>query len=315
MRTPGAQRIFGPVPSRRLGSSLGIDVIPHKTCTFDCVYCESGATTDKTCERREFHPVREVLAELEAHFARMENKPDVVTLSGSGEPTLYRPLDELIDGMKRLSGLPVAVITNSSLLWMPEVRAELSRADIVLPSLDAAVEDAFRRINRPHALCALPRIIEGLETFLGRYRGTVLFEILLIAGYNTGADNLEALRRTVGGMRVDRVQLNTAVRPGTERPIEPLDEASMGRIRDFFGPPCEVIASARKTRMRHEERIFEELVIPLLDRRPCTAEDIGAVLGVTATDVARLMSRLVAEDKVIERPHGGALYYSSKPGR
>jgi wyosine [tRNA(Phe)-imidazoG37] synthetase (radical SAM superfamily) len=315
MRTPGAQRIFGPVPSRRLGNSLGIDVIPLKTCTFDCVYCECGATTDKTCERREFHPVREVLAELEAHLARMESKPDVVTLSGSGEPTLYRPLDELIDGMKRLSGLPVAVITNSSLLWMPEVRDELSRADIVLPSLDAAVEDAFRRINRPHPLCALPRIIEGLETFLGRYRGTVLFEILLIEGYNTAADNLEALRRAVGRMRVDRVQLNTAVRPGTDPRIEPLEESSMEKIRNFFGPPYEVIASARTTRMRHEERLFEELVMPLLDRRPCTAEDIGAVLGVTAADVASLMSRLVAEGKVAERPHGGAVYYSSKAGK
>ena len=311
MRTPGSRMIFGPVPSRRLGLSLGVDVIPHKTCTFDCVYCECGATTDKTCERREFYPVRDVLAELDGHLSRMKDKPDVITLSGSGEPTLYRPLDELIDGIKRLGSLPVAVITNSSLLWMNEVRNELSRADIVLPSLDAAVDDAFRRINRPHALCDLPRIIGGLETFLAEYRGTVLLEILLVEGYNTGAGNLEALRSVVGRMRVDRVQLNTAVRPGTEEHIEPLDEESMEKIRDFFGPTCEVIASARTTRMRHEERIVEELVIPLLDRRPCTAADIGAALGIPSPDVVRLLSGLVAEGKVSERRHGGAVYYSS----
>ena len=303
--------IFGPVPSRRLGLSLGVDVIPHKTCTFDCVYCECGATTDKTCERREFYPVRDVLAELGGRLSRMKDKPDVITLSGSGEPTLYRPLDELIDGMKRLSSLPVAVITNSSLLWMSEVRDELSHADIVLPSLDAAVDDAFRRINRPHALCDLSRIIGGLEAFIAEYRGTVLLEILLVEGYNTGAGNLEALRAVVGRVRVDRVQLNTAVRPGTEGHIEPLDEESMKKIRDFFGPPCEVIASARTTRMRHEERIVEELVIPLLDRRPCTAADIGAVLGIPPSDVIGLMSGLVAEGKVSERRHGGAVYYSS----
>jgi wyosine [tRNA(Phe)-imidazoG37] synthetase (radical SAM superfamily) len=303
--------IFGPVPSRRLGLSLGVDVIPHKTCTFDCVYCECGATTDKTCERREFYTVRDVLAELEANLSRMKDKPDVITLSGSGEPTLYHPLDALIDGIKRQSSLPVAVITNSSLLWMREVRDEISHADIVLPSLDAAVDGAFRRINRPHALCDLPRVIGGLETFLAGYPGTVLFEILLIEGYNTGADNLEALRNVVGRMSVDRVQLNTAVRPGTESHIEPLDEESMEKIRDFFGPRCEVIASARTTRMRHEERIVEELVIPLLDRRPCTAADIGAALGVSVPEAMRLMSGLVAEGRVAERRHGGAIYYSS----
>jgi len=312
MRKQGSQRIFGPVPSRRLGSSLGIDVIPSKTCSFDCVYCECGATTDKTCERREFYPVSEILSELDAHLSTMKEKPDVITLSGSGEPTLYRPLGELIDGIKLRAGLPVAVITNSSLLWLPDVRDELARADIVLPSLDAADEDAFRRINRPHALCSLPRIIEGLETFLKEYRGTVLFEILLIEGYNTGRQDLEALRTALERMRVDRIQLNTAVRPGTERHIEPLDDESMRTIRDFFGPVCEVVASARTTRMRHEERIVEEIVLPLLERRPCTADDIGAVLGIGAAGARRLMDTLKAAGKVTEHNHAGTIFYSSK---
>jgi wyosine [tRNA(Phe)-imidazoG37] synthetase (radical SAM superfamily) len=311
MRTPGSRRIFGPVPSRRLGASLGIDVIPSKTCTFDCVYCECGATTDKTCERREFYPVSEILAELEAHLSTMREKPDVVTLSGSGEPTLYRPLGELIDGIRRLSGLPVAVITNSSLLWMTEVRDEISRAGIVLPSLDAADEEAFRRINRPHERIALTSVIEGLEKFLEEYRGTVLFEILLIDGYNTAARNLDALKAALGRMHASRIQLNTAVRPGTERHIEPLDDASMERIRDFFGPACEVIASARTTRMRHEEQILEEIVLPLIERRPCTADDIGAVLGIPRVDVVRLMDGLKAAGTVTEHRHGGTVFYSS----
>jgi wyosine [tRNA(Phe)-imidazoG37] synthetase (radical SAM superfamily) len=312
MRTPGSKRIFGPVPSRRLGSSLGIDVIPPKTCSFDCVYCECGATTEKTCERREFFPVREILDELERHLAEMGERPDVVTLSGSGEPTLYRPLGELIEGIRVRANLPVAVITNSSLLVLPDVRAELSRADIVLPSLDAADEDAFRRVNRPHTLCSLPEIIEGLGRFLKEYRGTVLFEILLIEGYNTGRRSLEALKTALERMRVDKIQLNTAVRPGTERHIEPLDDESMRTIRDFFGPLCEVVASARTTRMRHEERIVEEIILPLLERRPCTADDIGAVLGIGAAGALRLMETLKAAGKVAEHSHGGIIFYTSK---
>lgn len=313
MRVPGSKRVFGPVPSRRLGSSLGIDVIPPKTCSFDCIYCECGATTDKTCERREFYPARDILDELERQLAGMKERPDVVTLSGSGEPTLYRPLGELIEGIKLRTRLPVAVITNSSLLAMPEVREELFRADIVLPSLDAADEEAFRRINRPHARCELSRIIEGLEIFLKEYRGRVLFEILLIKGYNTGRRNLEALREALGRMRVDAIQLNTAVRPGTERHIEPLDDESLKTIRDFFGPLCEVIASARTTRMRHEERIIEDIILPLLERRPCTAEDIASVLGISAPGAVRFMETLKAAGKVTEHAHGGTVFYFSGP--
>jgi wyosine [tRNA(Phe)-imidazoG37] synthetase (radical SAM superfamily) len=313
MRTPGEHRIFGPVPSRRLGLSLGIDVIPRKTCTFDCVYCECGKTTDKTCERREFCLVRDVLDELEAHLSRMKEKPDVITLSGSGEPTLYLPMGELIDEMKRLASLPVAVITNSSLLWMPEVRDELARADVVLPSLDAADDDAFRRINRPHELLGLPRIVEGLERFLKDYRGTVLFEILLIEGYNTDDRNIEALKAALGRMRADRIQLNTAVRPGTESDIEPLDDISMRRIRNLFGPRCEVIASARTTRVRHEEADLEETILSLLERRPCTAEDLHLALGMSIEKAESTVRKLLAAGAIVERRIGGKPYYSAPP--
>lgn len=314
MRTPGSGRIFGPVPSRRLGLSLGIDVIPHKTCTFDCVYCECGKTTDKTIERREFCPASDVLDDLETHLSRMNEKPDVITLSGSGEPTLYLPMGELIEGIKRLASLPVAVITNSSLLWMSEVRDELARADIVLPSLDAAEEDSFQSINRPHGLLRLPRIIEGLELFLKEYRGTVLFEILLIDGYNADDRNIEALKNALGRMRADRIQLNTAVRPGTERGIEPLDDISMRRIRNLFGSNCEVIASARTTRTRHEASNLEETILSLLARRPCTAEDLHHALGMSMETAESTVRRLLAAGAIVERRVGGTAFYSAPRG-
>ena len=311
MKIPGSRRIFGPVPSRRLGASLGVDVIPPKTCTFDCVYCECGETTVKTCERRKFCPAADILADLEAHLSRMTEKPDVITLSGSGEPTLYSPMGELIDGIKRLAALPVAVITNSSLLWMPEVRDELARADIVLPSLDAAVEDAFRRINRPHELVSLPQMIDGLERFLREYRGTVLFEILLIEGYNADERNIEALKTALGRMRTDKIQLNTAVRPGTERDIEPLDDISMRRIRERFGPRCEIIASARTTRRHHEEIDIEEAILSLLERRPCTTEDLHRALGLSVERAESVVRRLIEAGSVVERRVGGTAFYAA----
>lgn len=304
-------RIFGPVPSRRLGRSLGVDVIPHKTCSFDCVYCECGKTTDKTIERREFCGVREVLEELEARLAGMKERPDCVTLSGSGEPTLYSRLGELIDAVKSAAKLPVAVITNASLLWMEDVREELSRADIVLPSLDAAVEEDYRRVNRPHRALDLARVIGGLETFLAGYRGRTLFEILLVDGYNAGERNLAALREAISRMRIDRVQLNTAVRPGTERSLRPLDAATLDGIRRFFGPRCEVIAAARTTRMSHEEEIVEETVLALLERRPCTIPDIVYSLGAPGPEIEIIIGRLLAGGKIVEDRRGDDLYYRS----
>jgi wyosine [tRNA(Phe)-imidazoG37] synthetase (radical SAM superfamily) len=309
------QRIFGPVHSRRLGASLGIDAIPYKTCTFDCVYCECGATTAKTIERGDFYPVGELLDELEARLWTMPEKPDCLTLSGSGEPTLYRRMGELIDGAKRLAGLPVAVITNSSLLSMKEVKEELFRADIVLPSLDAAVEASFERINRPHEELSLAKIIDGLTAFLADYRGTVLFEIFLIEGYNTDRDNLDALRRVIAKMRIDKVQLNTAVRPGSERHIAPLDGESLETIRRLFGPRCEVIASARTTRMRHEEGVLDDAVASLLERRPCTIEEVSRSLGIAQPLVAEILERLRETGRLVEHAHEGKYFYTVRGSR
>jgi wyosine [tRNA(Phe)-imidazoG37] synthetase (radical SAM superfamily) len=305
------KKIFGPVPSRRLGLSLGVDVLPYKTCSFNCVYCECGATTDLTCERREFYPLEEIMDELNGRLSQMEDKPDVITLSGSGEPTLYRPLGELITAVKRSSGIPVAVITNSSLLSLPDLREELMSADIILPSLDSAIEESYLRINRPHERCTLERTIEGLERFLAEYRGKVLFEILLIEGYNTDEPNLSALRQTLERLRVDSIQLNSAVRPGTEKEIEPLDDGALERIRRFFGPRCEVIASARTTRRHHEEGALEETIMSLLARRPCTAFDVYRSTGIPPHKAAEILGGMIASGLVVSEIHGNDIFYTA----
>jgi wyosine [tRNA(Phe)-imidazoG37] synthetase (radical SAM superfamily) len=303
-------RIFGPVPSRRLGRSLGVDVVPYKTCTFDCIYCECGATTDLTCERREFFPVEDILDELRDSLLEISDPPDVITLSGAGEPTLCSRLGELIDRIKKAAGIPVAVITNSSLLFMPEVREELGLADIVLPSLDSALEKPFSRMNRPHEEITLDRMIDGLGAFLDGYGGKVLLEILLIEDYNTGDEDLEALAAFIRKHRVDSIQLNTAVRPGTESGLAPLSRERLEMICKSFGPGCEIVASVG-TRARHEEFASADRILSMIERRPCTAADIHHALGVPVQGVVKLLSMMIEKGTAQSEVHDGETFYTA----
>ncbi|MBN1163693.1 MAG: radical SAM protein [Candidatus Krumholzibacteriota bacterium] len=302
------KRIFGPVPSRRLGRSLGIDIIPRKTCSFDCIYCECGPTGNLTLERREFFPLEEITEEVERRLADIPQKPDALTLSGSGEPTLYSRMGELIGNLKRLSRVPVAVLTNSSLLDRPDVREELARADIVLPSLDTALPESFRRLNRPHPRCDIQRLIRGLEDFISGYKGRVYLEVLLVKGYNTDARNLRALKSVISRWKVDSVQLNTAVRPGTVKGIHPLHDKEMEKIRDFFGPRYEIIARS-STRATHEDRDLAENILSMIERRPCTVEDIHLSLGIPRLAVIKLLARLAEDESVIEERQGDSIFY------
>lgn len=303
-------RIFGPVPSRRLGRSLGVDVVPYKTCTFDCIYCECGATTDLTCERSEFFPIEEILDELRDSLSEITDPPDVITLSGAGEPTLYSRLGELTDNIKKMADIPVAVITNSSLLFMPEVRDELGRADVVLPSLDSALPGPFSRMNRPHPEITLDRMIDGLGTFLDGYGGKVLFEILLIEGYNTGSDDLEALAAFIRKHRVDSIQLNTAVRPGTEGGLAPLSRDRLEGICETFGPGCEIVASVG-TRASHEEFASADRILSMIERRPCTAADIHRALGVPVQGVIKLLGMMIEKGTARAEIHDDETFYTA----
>jgi len=304
------ERIFGPVPSRRLGRSLGIDVVPYKTCTFDCIYCECGGTTNRTCSRSEFYPLDDILEELEGRLSEIPQMPDVVTLSGAGEPTLYSRTGELIRRVKGVTGIPVAVITNSSLLSRPELREEVSFADIVLPSLDSVIEETFSSMNRPHEECDIGEIQAGLEEFTRVYTGKVYLEIMLLEGFNTDERNLSELKLAIEGLRVDEVQLNTAVRPGTVKGIGPLDKESLISIKEYFGSACEVVAET-PARASHEDLAAEQKVISMLERRPCTAEDMHNSLGIPVPGLAKLLSELVSRGTIKAESHGGKIFYTA----
>ena len=298
--------IFGPVPSRRLGRSLGIDLIPLKTCTYDCIYCQLGHTTKKTVERREWVPLEEVIAELKE---KLTTQPDFITLGGSGEPTLYSRIGELIDRISSMTDIPVAVLTNGSLLWREDVRDEIAEANLVIPSLDAGDAFMFKTVNRPHTDISFKKMLEGLTAFRRKYSGEYWLEILLLAGYTAIQSEVSKLAACVKKISPDKVQLNTATRPPAEEYAVTVEHNRLNELADRFDPPAEVIADFRGVRYITEFNTGSEDIIHVLRRRPCTAGDIAAGLGMHLNEVAKYLEELVARGKLEHYWVKGDVYY------
>ncbi|MEW6659345.1 MAG: radical SAM protein [Thermodesulfobacteriota bacterium] len=288
--------LFGPVPSRRLGRSLGVDLIPRKTCPYDCVYCEVGPTTRQTLERRDYHTAA-ILLELTAYLRSPAAEQDFVTLAGSGEPTLNLGLGQLIQAIKEMSATPVAVLTNGALLCLPEVRRDLAGADVILPSLDSAREETWRAINRPLPEMLLAQMIEGLLALRREYPGQIWLEIMLLKGLNDTEEELSALRRVIEKVAPDKVQLNTAVRPVVDDAAQPLSEDEMQAVADFFGAGPEVIASCSR-KAKAEATVSDARFIEMLARRPMTAADVAQVLGLPLGVVQEKLQHLEAAGRI-----------------
>jgi len=300
--------VFGPVPSRRLGRSLGVDLVPFKTCSYDCIYCQLGRTTHKTCERKEWVPLDGV---LEAVKGKLAAKPDYITLSGSGEPTLYSRTGELISGIKALTDIPVAVLTNGSLLWLDDVRCELVDADLVIPSLDAGSETIFQAVNRPHAEITFEQMLGGLVEFRQMYKGEYWLEVFLLAGYTTDEPELTRLVECTGRIKPDRIQINTVTRPPAEEFAMAVSRERMEEIAQMFDPPAEVIADFHSPHYEAEFAAGMQGIINLLLRRPCTIGDIAAGLGMHRNEVVKYVQKLSAEGRLTHRLSGDETYYSA----
>lgn len=223
-----AKYIFGPIPSRRLGRSLGVSPVPEKTCNYTCVYCQLGRTAHMINERRLFYPVDAIIGELK-NFLQSGIPFDVITVVGEGEPTLYSGLGELIRQIKLLSAAPVAVITNGALMHDKTVREDLSFADIVLPSLDAFNEESWKKINRPYPRLDFKAAVEGLVQFGAEYTGEIWLEIMLVEGINTSDAALDALKKLCDSVRHERLYINTAVRPPAENWAKPASAETVQR--------------------------------------------------------------------------------------
>jgi len=303
---------FGPVPSRRLGMSLGVDIVPFKTCSFDCVYCQLGATTDKSVQRQSFVPVKDVMNELREVLDREGERIDFVTFSGSGEPTLNSDIGEMINQTKAFSNVPVAVLTNGSLLYREDVREDLSRADLVVPSLDAITEQAFSAVNRPHESLNAGMLVEGIKAFTQDFAGEIWLEIMIVKGVNDDLADLKQTADLVRDLKLEKIHLNTVARPPTEDFAQAVTAEEMSRIAGIFDSRVEIIADFSKhvaKELRTEDT--ESAILSLLMRRPCTVSDISNSLGIHRNEVVKFVDHLTKDGSIKRVQHGDAWYYES----
>ena len=301
--------IFGPVPSRRLGRSLGVDLVPLKTCSYNCIYCQLGQTTNKTVERRQWVPLDDVLAELKEKLA---TKPDYITLSGSGEPTLYSRLDELIAGIRSMTDIPVAVLTNGSLLWQETVRSQLMDAHLVIPSLDAGHSSMFQAVNRSHESISFDTMLEGLIALREEYYGEYWLEVFLLAGHTAMDSEVGKIAECVRRIKPDRVQLNTATRPTAEDYAVMVDRGRMGDLAARFDPQAEVIADYHGVHAQSDFKSRQDHVLEMIQRRPCSLEDIADGLDMHRNEAIKYIEELDANGLIEKRSSGGKLFYSGK---
>jgi len=302
--------LYGPVPSRRLGRSLGVDLVPFKTCTYDCVYCQLGRTTDKTLERKEYVTAEAILSELERKLAEAD-KPDYITLAGSGEPTLNCCIGKIIREIKGMTDIPVAVLTNGSLLWMEAVQEALLQADLVIPSLDAGDDLFFQCVSRPHASIEFDRMVEGLATFTKRFKGKLWLEVLLLAGFTDAATEVKKIAAIANGLGVARIQLNTATRPPAEDFALALSSGQLLELKGLFQGQVDVISE--NVREITEDATLGQAadadIVALLNRRPCTVEGIAAGLALRPNEVLKRVLLLRQRGAVKAVRKENTLYY------
>ncbi len=303
--------IYGPVPSRRLGFSLGIDIIPLKTCTLDCIYCQLGPTAEKTLQRKNYYSPSEILVQVKEKLASGQ-RIDTITFSGSGEPTLNKTLGKLIKEIKRITPIPVAVLTNSTLFADKTVRNALMAADLIIPSLDAAAQEVFLRTNRPCSPLNIESIIEGLKEFRKEFKGQIWLEIMLVKGVNDSLPHIQKLREAASRIKPDKIQLNTVVRPPAEKFARPLSAEEMEKIRKSFGKNCEIIAEFDKKTPKSYQKDLKGAILAMIQRRPVTLSDISVSLGRHESEIIKCLDSLMGEGKIRPVTHKGLKYF--EPG-
>lgn len=308
------KHIFGPVPSRRLGMSLGVDLVPHKVCSLDCVYCECGASTKLTIDRKEYVLYKNVVSELEDYFKNNPD-PDYVTLSGNGEPTLNIRLGEIISFIKDLKpNLPVAVLTNGTLLYLPEVRDELKKADLVIPSVDAALDKEYISINRPAKDLSLENYLEGIKKFTAEFQGKIWMEIMIIPEYNDSLENIKALSEFLKQISVEKIQLNSLDRPGT---VAGLRQASIPELKNIVNllnlPNVEIISAVpERKKIKSYRKDTESAILETISRRPCTVDDLKKILNLNVLDINKYLGVLDSEGKIRTERESRGLFYLLK---
>jgi len=308
------KHIFGPVPSRRLGMSLGVDLVPHKVCSLDCVYCECGETTLLTTERKEYIKYEKITEELTDFFSHNPD-PEYITFSGSGEPTLNSKIGDVITFLKKLKPkIPIAVLTNGTLLNDKKVRQELLQADLVLPSFDAVIECEFQKVNTPAKNITISEYLNGLVEFRKEYKGKIWLEVMIIPDFNNSSENILMLKNAIKKINPDKIQLNSLDRPGTIEGLKIATQAELRNIMNIWNlPNTEIISPIRKREdLKTYRQDTENTIFETIFRRPCTIEDLCDILGLHHNEINKYLSILESEDKIHTQKLERGIFYLIK---
>jgi len=309
MKQPDYHYLFGPVPSRRFGRSLGIDLTPHKTCSLDCVFCQLGRTPEKTLERKAYVPTAEVIAEID-HWLQTDDNADYLTLSGSGEPTLHSEFGSVLAHLHD-QPIPSVLLTNGTLLNQPEVRDAAALARVVKVSLSAWNQRSFEWVNRPHHQLAFGSYIDGLKQFRDAFGGQLWLEVFLLSGINAMARDVEKIARLSRDLKPDRIHLNTIARPPAEDFAAEVPMAQLEELTGLFDPPAHIAAEFSGQRSK-TIKANEETILAMLKRRPCTIEQIEATFGMHINEVSKYLGALMKNDQIRANRKNKAVYYAAR---
>lgn len=303
--------LFGPVPSRRFGRSLGIDLFTRKTCTFDCLYCEVGSNPDRTDKVQATVPAEQVLNEISGYLAdNVQDLPDHITFAGSGEPTLYRDIDRIISGIHGITSIPVVLLTNGSLLHRNDIRDRILDVDVLVPSLDAGSESVFQKLNRPVSAISYQDLLDGLLATRRTYTGHYLLEVLLVDGVNTFPDEMERLVQQINKIDPDAVQVNTVFRPPADTTIRPADADTVNRFVEMVGEKAKPVSYYNRAGQVREIRgdLLRQVILKTVLIRPCTPAELTASLGVSEKAMQDAVLELKRQGKICEHRHGGDMF-------
>ncbi len=303
--------VYGPVPSRRLGRSLGVDLVPYKVCSYDCIYCQLGRTKEKTIERKPYIPAAEILDQLRQKLQEGVSA-DFITVAGSGEPTLNSEIGPLVHDIKKHTKIPVAVLTNGSLLGDRQVREAIMEADVVLPSLDAYDQPGFEAVNRPHPEISFDTMVQGLMAFRKAYPGEIWLEVFVLDSINAAETDAVQFKHWIEKVNPQKIHVNTAVRPSAEAFARQVAPEEMAKFCKVLGKRAEVIAPF-KTSQGHERRAHvEEDLLNLLARRPCTLDDMSSGLRVHRNEILKYIEPLIKAHRIGIVKKGSEVYYRPK---
>lgn len=306
------QCLFGPVPSRRFGRSLGIDLVPLKTCSFNCLFCQLGPNSETTLIRDEYVPLDRVLQEIDLWLEK-DGQADILTLSGSGEPTLHSRFGQVLEYIKKKTTLPTLLLTNGSTLSLSEVRPGASKADLVKTSLSAWDQKSLLQINRPHPDLKFQDLLQGQIDFRVQYKGRLFLEVMVIQGFNDREDQISKIATLAKKIQPDKIQLNTVVRPPADKSALLVPQEKLELLTDLFEPKAEIIAEWRAAPTSQAE-VDEQTILSMLQRRPCTAEDIAQVHGLHLNEVSKYLGRLLRTEQIIIQQGRDQVYYVAKSG-